>query len=103
MTEQEIKLREQQMRKEHPEKFKHPELRPDEIWYCSKLIDCIGYDLDVYHQNGAPSARTGKAFMHRPKPSEPEFPYCPVFMKVRELILAEEKRQQKVKAEGGRS
>jgi hypothetical protein len=50
---------EAEMRKQCPEMFNHPGLRPDEVWLGDQIIEIVFVNAHEYRQAGLKSVRVG--------------------------------------------
>lgn len=82
---------EKEMREQYPDMFTHPELLPGEVFIGSQVVDVVYFNVNIYRQNGLPSARVGNPTLGKLKGHGEEFQFHPVFVNLMELIAAEEK------------
>lgn len=89
MTEEMILAEEKRWRREYSEMFSHPELQEGEIWIGNKLADLVLAQIVSYRSGGVPSARHRIGFLKEFKGNQ--LTYYPMFMNLRELIIANKK------------
>ena len=88
MNNEEVAQRVEVLREKLPQKFVHPELRPNEIWLGNILVDIVDFEVETLQGRGVPSARTGnKPVLVRHKGGI-ELHHYPVFADVSEVIKA---------------
>lgn len=90
----------EELRNSYPAMFSHKEAGSSEVWVGDRVVDVIGREIGLYHGNGMPSARKGKAFMKsiavetwdpstcKKASSREEFTHFPIFVDKKEFALA---------------
>ena len=91
--------REQELRERYPAIFTHPELLPGEVCVGNDVGEFLELQLDMYHKNGMPSARIGNKPAVNTLDSDDKMYqlFCrPLFVKLTELISAEERQSMQM-------
>jgi hypothetical protein len=97
VDEDQLVKREQELREQYPAMFSHPECRSGEVWIGDQLCDVAVINVHIYKTLGMSSARADskKPVMGKLKGHDEEFEFWPIFVNLREFILAEEAHKQK--------